>query len=109
MALVKQQTSDRKYQTILLIGRPGSGKGTQGRILGEVPGDRQDDVKDDVIRRRFDVYREQTAPLLDRDPSDLIATVDAARAPMEVLGQIVSSLIKHPLDSPGRGAVAVSP
>jgi adenylate kinase len=27
-----------KYRTILLFGAPGSGKGTQGKILGEVPG-----------------------------------------------------------------------
>ena len=27
-----------KYQTILLFGAPGSGKGTQGKILGTVPG-----------------------------------------------------------------------
>ena len=26
-----------KYRTVLLFGAPGSGKGTQGRILGEVP------------------------------------------------------------------------
>jgi adenylate kinase len=27
-----------KYRTILLVGSPGSGKGTQGRILGNIPG-----------------------------------------------------------------------
>ncbi len=27
-----------RYQTILLFGAPGAGKGTQGKILGEVPG-----------------------------------------------------------------------
>lgn len=27
-----------KYQTVLLFGAPGVGKGTQGRILGEIPG-----------------------------------------------------------------------
>jgi adenylate kinase len=27
-----------KYRTILLFGAPGSGKGTQGKILGQVPG-----------------------------------------------------------------------
>ena len=27
----------RKYQTILLFGAPGSGKGTQGKILGTIP------------------------------------------------------------------------
>ena len=27
-----------KYQTYLIFGAPGSGKGTQGRVLGKVPG-----------------------------------------------------------------------
>ncbi len=27
-----------RYQTILLFGAPGAGKGTQGKILGEIPG-----------------------------------------------------------------------
>jgi adenylate kinase len=32
-------TIDRsKYQTVLLFGAPGVGKGTQGRILGQIPG-----------------------------------------------------------------------
>ncbi|MEZ6243497.1 MAG: nucleoside monophosphate kinase [Phycisphaerales bacterium] len=28
----------RKYQTVLLFGAPGAGKGTQGKILGQIPG-----------------------------------------------------------------------
>lgn len=28
----------RRYQTILLFGAPGAGKGTQGKILGQIPG-----------------------------------------------------------------------
>lgn len=27
-----------RYKTILLFGAPGSGKGTQGKILGQIPG-----------------------------------------------------------------------
>ena len=27
-----------RYKTILLFGAPGSGKGTQGKILGSIPG-----------------------------------------------------------------------
>jgi len=28
----------KKYQTVLLFGAPGAGKGTQGKILGQIPG-----------------------------------------------------------------------
>jgi adenylate kinase len=31
-------TSQRRYKTVLLFGAPGAGKGTQGKILGQVPG-----------------------------------------------------------------------
>lgn len=30
--------STQRYQTILLFGAPGAGKGTQGKILGQIPG-----------------------------------------------------------------------
>lgn len=30
-------TAERKYRTILLFGMPGSGKGTQGAVLGQLP------------------------------------------------------------------------
>ena len=30
-------THNHRYKTILLFGAPGSGKGTQGKILGAIP------------------------------------------------------------------------
>ena len=30
--------SNKRYQTVLLLGAPGAGKGTQGKILGQIPG-----------------------------------------------------------------------
>ncbi len=30
--------ADRQFKTVLLFGAPGSGKGTQGKILGSIPG-----------------------------------------------------------------------
>lgn len=48
---------------------------------------RKDDIDDDVIRHRFDVYREQTLPLLHWYPQETVASVDATGSPLEVLCQ----------------------
>lgn len=34
----EQAVTDTRYKTVLLFGAPGSGKGTQGKILGTIPG-----------------------------------------------------------------------
>lgn len=34
----RNETTRMKYRTVLLFGAPGSGKGTQGKILGTIPG-----------------------------------------------------------------------
>ena len=34
---MEMPTTDHKYRTILLFGMPGSGKGTQGNVLGQLP------------------------------------------------------------------------
>ncbi|MCZ6679411.1 MAG: nucleoside monophosphate kinase, partial [Candidatus Poribacteria bacterium] len=31
-------STNQRYQTALLFGAPGAGKGTQGKILGSIPG-----------------------------------------------------------------------
>lgn len=38
---------------------------------------RADDAKEEVIRRRFEVYREETRPILEHYPADLISEVEA--------------------------------
>lgn len=53
---------------------------------------REDDTDASVIRHRFDVYEEQTEPLLQWYPEEKISTVDAALPPMEVLGGIIGAL-----------------
>ncbi len=54
---------------------------------------RADDANEDVIRKRFEVYRQRSQPLLDYFSDDIIATVDANGSPAEVLQQVLNQLI----------------
>lgn len=54
---------------------------------------RADDANENVIRRRFEVYREKSAPLLSFFDDDDIATIDANGSPAEVLQQVLSNII----------------
>ncbi|CAN5230872.1 adenylate kinase [soil metagenome] len=63
------------------------------RIRGRKAG-RQDDRDDRVIRHRFEIYRQETEPLLGAFPPATIATVDAAQPPLHVLGAIVDQLME---------------
>lgn len=191
----------RRYQTVLLFGAPGAGKGTQGKILGQIPGffhlscgdvfrsldisspegklvyeassrgelapdeitikiwkrgidayttlsyykphedilildgiprnvtqaklieehievkhiihlvcsdeeamirrmrrraireNRADDADEKVIRRRFQVYHDESAPVLDYYPKSLISTVDAIGSPAEVLLKVLGHVV----------------
>lgn len=191
----------RRYRTILLFGAPGSGKGTQGKILGQIPGfyhlscgevfrtlntksdlgkifveysskgllvpdeltikmwsenikaqevlslykpdddllvldgiprnaaqakamdeyievleiihlicsnedkmferlrrralkeNRVDDAREDVIRRRWRVYQEETRPVLAHYPESIIKTVDALGSPASVLQHILERVV----------------
>ena len=53
---------------------------------------RLDDTNEAVIRRRFDEYERETAPVLRYYPRDLIFTVDAGQGPMGVLKHIVAQV-----------------
>jgi len=53
---------------------------------------RADDAKEDVVRRRLDVYREETQPLLDHYDKGRIADVDAVGSPAEVLLEVLNVL-----------------
>jgi adenylate kinase len=63
------------------------------RIKGraEVEG-RKDDADEAVIRRRFEVYRRETKPVLECYPCDLIVEVDALGTPDEVTRAIETEL-----------------
>lgn len=54
---------------------------------------RADDANESVIRKRFQVYREKSAPLLSFFESDMIATVDANGSPAEVLKHVLNCVI----------------
>lgn len=53
---------------------------------------RADDAKEDVIRRRLQVYREETSPVLDFYPADHVHRINALGTPAEVLARILLAL-----------------
>lgn len=54
---------------------------------------RLDDAREDVIRARWEVYRQETEPVLNYYPKSMIAEVDAMVSPAEVLKQILEVVI----------------
>lgn len=50
---------------------------------------RHDDADEKVIRRRFEVFEKETAPVLSQYDQDLIAEIDAIGTPVEVLHRIL--------------------
>jgi adenylate kinase len=54
---------------------------------------RIDDAKEEVVRRRLDVYDKETAPVLSYYPAKLRVTVDALQTPISVAHDILSGLL----------------
>ena len=54
---------------------------------------RADDANEEVIRHRFDVYREQSMPVLDCYPDEMKYSVEASGSPAKVLSDILDALI----------------
>ena len=54
---------------------------------------RVDDADEAIIRRRFEIYREVSAPVLGYYPDDLIAKVEASGSPIEVLRRMLDAII----------------
>jgi adenylate kinase len=54
---------------------------------------RLDDANDEVIRRRWSVYEEESRPVLAYYPPDIIQAVDAAGSPVKVLHTILGHLL----------------
>jgi adenylate kinase len=54
---------------------------------------RADDANEDIIRRRFDIYQEITAPVLNCFAPDLISTVSATGSPAAVFSRILHHVV----------------
>ncbi len=54
---------------------------------------RADDASEDVIRRRFHVYEEETRPVLECYPKELISEVDAIGPPSDVLLKVLNNIV----------------
>jgi adenylate kinase len=54
---------------------------------------RIDDAKEEVIRKRWDVYERETFPVLEYYPRDIIKEVDATGSPGRVLEHILESVV----------------
>ena len=54
---------------------------------------RVDDAKESVIRHRWEVYREETAPVLEQYDQKIVSGVDAEGSPAEVLRRTLDILI----------------
>lgn len=54
---------------------------------------RADDAREDVIRRRWDVYEQETFPVLEYYPKSIVRTVDAFGSPARVLQHILEAVV----------------
>lgn len=61
---------------------------------------RLDDINEEVIRRRLQIYREETFQTLKFYDPDLIFEVDASRSPLDVLRTIIDRMSDLHLGSP---------
>ncbi len=58
---------------------------------------RLDDASDEVIRRRWLVYEEESRPVLGFYPAALVQAVDALKTPIQVLHTVLGHLIDAPV------------
>jgi adenylate kinase len=62
----------------------------RGRALKER---RRDDTDELVARYRWDIYKQETEPLIDHYPQEMIRIIDADTIPAEVLSQILTTIV----------------
>jgi adenylate kinase len=54
---------------------------------------RADDANEDIIRTRFNVYRQESEPVINCYPKEIIKCIDAMQSPPEVLVEVLQHLI----------------
>lgn len=54
---------------------------------------RADDADEKVIRRRFEVYRNESAPVLEYYPPNIVSQIDAIGSPAEVLLKVLGTVV----------------
>ena len=54
---------------------------------------RADDANEDVIRQRFQIFAETSAPVLKQFPPEIIQTIEANGSPAEVFKEVLSAVI----------------
>lgn len=62
----------------------------RGRATKE---NRFDDSQEAIVRHRWQVYKQETEPLIDHYPQELVRIVDAEAIPAAVLQQILSAIV----------------
>ena len=55
---------------------------------------RIDDAKEEVIRKRFETYEEETKPILDFYPDEIICELDAAQTPVKVFYDLIGRILE---------------
>ncbi len=54
---------------------------------------RLDDAQESIVRYRWEIYKQETEPLIDCYPQELVRIVDAETIPAEVLQQILEAVV----------------
>jgi adenylate kinase len=81
----------RVVRVLYLVSSDGEAMVSRIKKRAQMEG-RKDDVDEVVIRRRFEVYRRETEPLLGYYPSELVLKIDALGTPDEVADAIARGL-----------------
>jgi len=66
---------------------------------------RIDDANEIVIQRRIATYEEETKPILDYFPSEIICEIDATNPPVQVINQITSVILQLPSYKESEGRI----